>query len=249
MKRPTVTTTMARRCVDLGRLDPTCPAAYHGTYPAYVKGGCRCPHAREARRLYHKRMREGRNEPVLLDSTGDRRRVQGMWALGHTSATIAAESGGLRVPQVIRTCHQPFVTPRQHELIVGAYQVLINRPGKSARLRNKARREGFPLPVQWGADIDDPNAVPEPIEPEPNLGFVDEDAVEMALAGRPVDLSDAELVAAIQGGIARGMSVQPLAAALRVDHRLVKAVAFDEVPPRFASAVRRRSALVRQVAA
>lgn len=240
---PLLLTTGGRRGVDLGRLDPACAAAYHGTPTAYTKAKCRCPHARESYRVYKKRLREGRAIPALLDSTGTRRRVQGLWRLGHASRVIAAESGGgLAEGQVRRFCRQPLITPGHRDLIAGAYRALMVRPGESRWTRNHAASAGYPLPVQWGADIDDPDAVPDPLELEPDVGEVDEAAIEIALSGRRVPLTDQELIAAVQMGTARGLGPWTLASLLGVDWRVVSRLAAGDVPPRLAAITRRRTA-------
>jgi hypothetical protein len=242
-------TTGGRRRVDLGRLDPACPASYHGTMSALKKGGCICPHAKEALRLYQKRMRNGLLAPVLLDATGTRRRVQGMWALGHSSTTIIAESGGkLDRQQVVRFCQQKHITPGHRDLIVCAYGKLIVRPGASWRTRERALAAGYPLPVQWGADIDDPDAVPEPLEPDPDGGVVDEDAIELALSGRLVPLNDQELIAAVQIGTAREVGPWTLAQLLGVDARVVRRLVAGDIPPRLSSIARHRSASLKESA-
>ncbi len=248
-------TTGGRRRFDLGRLNPDCSADYHGTDTAYRNARCRCPHALQAHRIYNKRFRLGTLEPVLLDATGTRRRIRGMWALGHPTTTIIAMSGGqLDRHQVIRSCQQERITPGKRALIVEAYRHLIVRPGSSERTRRRAQAAGYALPVQWGADIDDPNAVPDPIEPEPDIsevdeiepepdiGEIDEVAIELALTGRPVALTDQELIAAVHIGVARQLSTQRLATLLHVDFRLVRSVATGDIPPRLKSAARRRAA-------
>lgn len=242
----TITTTAGRRCVDLGRLDPACTAARHGTASAYKVAKCRCPHAREANRLYAKRQREGRSVPVMVDACGTRRRIQGLWRLGHSSTTIAAECGERFDRRWIeRLCRQGQVTPGTRDMIARAYRVLMNRTGRTAWTRHRARVAGYALPVQWGADIDDPNAVPEPLESEgAGQGFVDEAAVELALTGAKVPLTDDELVAAVRMGAAREISYERLAALLRIDHRAVKTIAGGGTPPRLGALVRRRLALV-----
>lgn len=216
----TALTLGGRRCVDLGRLDPRCGARYHGTYIAYIRAGCRCPHAREAHRLYQKRSREGRNEPVMLDATGTRRRIQGMWALGHPSRVIAAECrDGFDPASIVRFCRLDKITPVSRDLVSGAYRTLITRPGASKRTRSRALASGFALPVQWGADIDEPGAVPEPLEPVASDGdLIDEIAVERALAGERLELTDPELVAVLQAGVARGEPLSRLAEHLGLNY-------------------------------
>jgi hypothetical protein len=238
-----VVTTGGRRGVDLGRINPLCEATYHGTNTARTRGKCICPHAREAHRLYQKRMREGRLAPVLLDATGTRRRVQGMWALGHPSTTIIKASGGkLDRQQVVRFCQQKRITPGHRDLIAEAYRKLIVCPGTSVRTRDRALAAGYALPVQWGANIDDPAAVPDALEPEPDIGEVDEFAIGLALSGQPVPLTDQELIAAVRIGTARDLGPWTLAPLLGLDPRVVARLAAGDVPPRLASIARRRTA-------
>ncbi|GAA0495121.1 hypothetical protein Ade02nite_19170 [Paractinoplanes deccanensis] len=248
----TTLTTGGRRNVDLGRLDPNCPAPYHGTHAAYQSAKCRCPHAKEAKRLYKKRAKHGLLTPVLVDATGTRRRVQGMWALGHTTSDIIEETGGrFSEPVVIKFCRQDHVTPVSRDLIAAAYQVLINRPGRSSRTRDRARAAGYALPIQWGADIDDPAAVPEPLEPEPLepddvcTDLVDEAVVERALEGERVELTDAELIAALQAGTARGEKLSTVAARLGVNHVGAKRMVTGELTPQRAKRARIAEALRR----
>lgn len=231
-ERPVVT--WGGRSVDLGKLDPDCAAVRHGTYSAYRKAGCRCPHAREAHRIYQKRSREGRNEPALADATGTRRRIQGLWTLGHPSWVIAEECGNQLDPrQVRRFCCQQLVTHRNRDLVAAAYRVLITRPGGSVRTRSRALSAGFPLPAQWGANIDDPDAEPDPLEPVPvDLDFIDEVSVELALSGRRVELTDAELVAVIQAGVARGEPLSKLAERLGVNYFGARKMLGGEPTPR-----------------
>ncbi|GGN39726.1 hypothetical protein FHR83_006653 [Actinoplanes campanulatus] len=208
--------TGGRRRVDLGRLAPACTADWHGTCTAYRKAKCRCPHAREAHRLYQKRAREGRNVPALTDATGARRRIQGMWALGHPSQVIADMCGGtFDRRQIQRMCIQQHITPHHHDLIAATYAVLITRPGTSVRTRRRAAAAGYPLPVQWGANIDDPQASPDPLDvggvQDGTDDPIDEVAVERALAGERVDLTDIELVAMLQAGTARGIPLARMA--------------------------------------
>jgi hypothetical protein len=237
--------TLGRRCVDLGQLDPTCPARWHGTATAYRKAKCRCPHAREAHRLYEKRRLEGRNQRVLVDATGTRRRIQGLWALGHSSEVIAHTCGGrLDRRQIVRFCHQPWVMPGYRDLIAAVYKTLIIRPGASVKTRRRALVSGYPLPVQWGANIDDPNAEPDPIEPLPvDLDLIDEVSVELALSGHRIELTDAELIAVIQAGVAREIPLSKLADQLGVNYFGARKMLTGEVTPRRQQQARVEAAL------
>lgn len=240
-------TTGGRHRVDLGQVDPRCTADWHGTYTAYGKGGCRCPHAREAHRLYQKRSREGRNEPVLLDATGTRRRIQGMWALGHPSRVIAAECrDGFDPGSIVRFCRLERISPFSRDLVSGAYRTLITRPGASNRTRSRALASGFALPVQWGASIDDPSAAPEPIEPVESDGdLIDEVAIELALSGRRLDLTDAELVAVLQAGVARGEPLSKLAEHLGINYFGARKMLGGELTPRRAKQAEIEAQLLR----
>lgn len=233
MNAPLVVTSGKRR-VDLGRRDPACEARWHGTYTAYRKAGCRCPHAREAHRIYQKRSREGRNETVLIDATGTRRRVQAMWALGHSSQVIAeACNGRFDRRQVERFCRQEKVTPGHRDLIRAVYRELITWPGASERTRRRALASGYALPVQWGANIEDRCAEPDPIEPLPvELNLIDEVSVELALAGHKVELTDAELVAVLQAGVARGEPLSRLSERLGVNYFGARKLLAGELTPR-----------------
>lgn len=200
----TVLVTGGVRFVNLGRLNPVCAASRHGTYLAYEKDGCRCPHAREAHRLYQKRSREGRLIRVAVDATGTRRRIQALWAIGHRSQEIA-EVSGLATDRVIRICRTETVMPATRDAIVVAYRRLSVEAGTSARTRARAAVAGYPTPVRWGADIDDPRAVPDPdVALLPESDCVDMVAVERALQGSRMSLNQAEEVAALRLGVERG---------------------------------------------
>jgi hypothetical protein len=229
-----MTVTRGKRCVDLGRQDPACPARWHGTATAYRKAKCRCPHAREAHRLYGKRAREGRNETVLVDATGTRRRIQSLWALGHSSQVIA-EACGERFDrrQIVRFCHQPTVMPVHRDLIAAVYRELMTRTGGAEHTRKRAASAGYPLPIQWGTDIDDPKAEAELLEPLPvDLNLIDEESVERALAGHQVELTDAELVAVVQAGVARNIPLSRLADQLGINYFGARKMLGGQLTPR-----------------
>jgi len=221
---------------DLGRLDATCPADKHGTYTAYARG-CRCPHAREAERLYRKRRRFGVQPAGLVDACGTRRRIEALHAIGHTGADIAAKMGPPYDAAWLRKVRSrnSSVTIRSHHAVKAAYATLASVPGSSAVTRRRAAASGFPTPGQWGADIDDPKAVPDLGEPDlldpADLSVVDEQVVERALAGERVFLTDVELVVALRMGTARGGSVSAVSALLGLNHVAAKRLLAGESTP------------------
>lgn len=181
--RPAPAATFHRRGTCLGKRRPDCTADVHGTDSAY-KQGCRCPHARNAYRIYQKRLREGRNTPRLVDATGTHRRIQALWALGHNSATIGATIG-LSEHHVQRIVHaREFVTYATWHLIDRAYRELSMVPGTADRTRSRARRAGYAPPLAWeGVDIDDPQAQPA-TEPATTQDGYDPITVGLAVDGR-----------------------------------------------------------------
>jgi uncharacterized protein involved in type VI secretion and phage assembly len=151
---------MSRKPLDLGRADPRCAARWHGTDSAY-KHGCRCPHAREAKRLRDKRRRENRAQPARLDGTGVARRLQALSAIGWRHADVAARLGtSWQFVQKLACRDNPTVERRTVSRVAAIYRDLSGRPGPSNLTRLYARRQGWLPPVAWGADIDDPGAAP-----------------------------------------------------------------------------------------
>lgn len=157
--RPVPHVSYVRRGQCLGKRNPACTARTHGTQAAYVRG-CRCPHATNDHRVYQKRLREGRNIPRRVDATGTKRKIQALWALGHTSAAIGVEAG-ISTNHVCRIAVYPdVVSYGTWHAIDRAFRALSAMPGPSDRTRNRARRAGYAPPAAWD-DIDDPNEQPK----------------------------------------------------------------------------------------
>ncbi len=155
-----------------------CTARRHGTYSAY-RTGCRCDDAREDWRLYYKRWRHNRNPPRLVDATGTCRRIQALWAIGHTAEHIATHLGVTtkRVYQ-IRTSRR--VTLATATAVAHVYQQLANTPGPSYVNRGRTGRH-IATPAYWETwgTIDDPDPHPTSV--------VDEYAIHLVLTGaRPI---------------------------------------------------------------
>jgi hypothetical protein len=205
-----------------------CTAPRHGDESAYSWWKCRCPDAREAWRLYQKRIRGGRHTPRMVDSTGTARRLQALQAIGYCWRVLAVELelSPQRVANLARQ-RNPVVYPQTEARIRALYETLHDIPAPSgyasARALATARKEGWHDPEYWDGwnDIDDPQheAVGE---------VIDEVAIEQALSGVRVQLTGAELLEAVAEGLARPMSRTAIALALHVSgdriNRLVATV-------------------------
>jgi len=143
--------------------DDTCPAGSHDTYSAH-RYGCRSGKAREGHRLYKKRLREGRNQPRLVDSTGIARRIEACHLMGWSGVQIGQQLGvtGWAINRLRRRI-RPKVTTSGHARMAPVLErlALSNPPvsSQSTRIRNWARREKFVPLLAWD-DIDDPHAHP-----------------------------------------------------------------------------------------
>lgn len=149
--------------VDLGRQERSCVARWHGTASAYVRAGCRCPHAREARRKYEKRRREGRLPPVFVDGLPTTRRLQALAALGWSFEALGERLGGV-TPQAVRhhaSGRRPRVCRALERRVARLYEALSMTVGPSAISRRRALAKGWAPPLAWeGADIGSPSARP-----------------------------------------------------------------------------------------
>lgn len=139
-----------------------CRATRHDTPNAY-RVGCACPDAREAWRLYNKRLREGRQPAGLVDITGTRRRLEALAAIGWPLHDIAARLG-LPARQISnwRATTHPHIRRSRAAAVARIYDQLWDTPGPSERARGHAARAGWPVPMAWSDDtIDDPAAEPD----------------------------------------------------------------------------------------
>lgn len=156
-----------------------CPAQHlktHGTYSAY-RYGCRCEDAREDARLYHKRRREGRAQPLRVDSTGTRRRIQALVAIGWNLEVLAQKLGTARGAVGDYMCIKP-VNASTARRVAAVYNQLSMTPGPSRRAQVRARNKGWVPPFGWDdAEIDDPNAQPVSAPKVPKLIDPDIDMV------------------------------------------------------------------------
>ncbi|WP_330438798.1 hypothetical protein OHB44_27905 [Micromonospora sp. NBC_00821] len=194
---------MSRPARDRGRLDPNCTATFHGTDSAY-RYGCRCPHAREHKRIRVKRWREGRAVARLVDGTGIRRRLQALTVLGWRWQDIGDRLGVTGSAVAVLTASSGLVELATVDRVKAVYRELCDRPGPSPITARRAAAKGWNGPLAW-SDIDDPAAVPDTTQPD--VPVPDEWAVTEALAGRlgPDRLADIDLTEATRRLLADGL--------------------------------------------
>lgn len=93
---------------------------------------------------------------------GTTRRVRALYAIGHGQTAIARETGlsESAISHIANTLNET-VSAATAAKISAAYRKLIARPGTSRKAKDRAREEGWPGPLAWGDNIDDPKARPE----------------------------------------------------------------------------------------
>lgn len=200
----------------------------HGTRSRYAHG-CRCRDCREASRLYHKRLREGRLTPAMVDSTGTARKLQALHAAGWSFADLAERIGRTkRWPSMLARQESPTVTAATFRIVDRLWRQLRDEPGTSVRARSWARKYGWHGPDAWSDEsVEDPFAEPFGHIPP---AFVDSVAVESALKGRPVPLTRLERHHAVHAGRERDWSYTRIAEALRMSVSRAKELGARPLP-------------------
>lgn len=176
-------TTFPRPPRDLGRTDPDCTASYHGTRSAYTRAKCRCPEAREAKRLTQKRRRQQRAKPLLTDGTGTRRKLQALAAIGWRWEDLG-ERLAVKYATVQRRACGRYATVHVDTAarVDAVYNLLSMTPGPSKTTRARALAKGWAPPLAWDdSAIDDPSA--EPNWGKPRTDVVDAVAIRRVMAG------------------------------------------------------------------
>jgi len=210
-----------------------CTAQRHGTTSAYDWWGCRCADAREAFRLYRKRLAQGRQPPALVPAVGTARRLQALVAIGYSWRDLAAKLGisNRRVAELALApegrVHRTTVA-RVHTL----FEELSGTPGTTRYAFVVAARHGFAPPLAWD-DIDDPNAQPDVLGgdvPQASSAAIDEVAIRRALAGEPVPLTSLERRHAVHAGMRQSMPLYRIAERLRVSHTTAQRLAKKPIP-------------------
>lgn len=141
----------------------TVAGAPHGTLSGYWTSGCRCLECRAARSEQAERNSRRiilGHPPAIVDSTGARRRVYALHALGWSRADISAASG-VSEQGIKASLARAALTRRKHDAICRAYDALSMQLGPSQWHRSLARGRGWAPPLAWDDDaIDDPAAKP-----------------------------------------------------------------------------------------
>jgi hypothetical protein len=113
--------------------------------------------------VYHKRLREHRNEPGTVDPTGTIRRLQALAALGWPQPELARLLGchPRALGQLGRRSQMVHAGTARNVAVL--YDELSMRIGPSQRARNRASTLGYIPPLGWAeGTIDDPHARPAP---------------------------------------------------------------------------------------
>lgn len=167
----------------------TCAATRHGTATAYQVDGCRCPDAKEAQRIYRKRLSHdhhtGRARKV--DATGTRRRWRALMALGWTNHGLMNRLGYAACGNWIAYADSIHVDTARK--VKDLYDELWDQPGPSQWTRTWAANRGFLPPMAWDDDtIDDASSNATLVFDviaggSPCQSFIDEIALERFIAG------------------------------------------------------------------
>lgn len=193
-----------------------CTARRHGSQSAYNHYGCRCTGGKEAARLYRKRHRQNRQPAGLVDSTGARRRIQALMAMGWPKAEIGRRLGMSHPNSLSHVLGRDQVRRDTHESISALYEKLCMTSGPSALTRGKARALGYRTALAWNnIDLD-----PEPVTVEPDSDQVDPVAVVLAVAGDPPEvLRDVDRRAAVAELVRRGEATTQIAARIGITEK------------------------------
>lgn len=138
-------------------------------------------------------------ERALVDAIGAIRRIRALTALGHSSKVIAAAGPVERsAVSLLLNGERSLIRYGTHARVVTAYEALSMKPPAPgmamARARNRATREGWPPPLAWGEDIDDPAAVPSGHVPvRRSSADLTESSNELLALGVPMDVIAARL--------------------------------------------------------
>lgn len=157
------------------------------------------------------------NPDGFVPAIGARRRIRALLRMGWRHEDLSA--AGVARSAVLLHQRGGWITRASHDAVAAAFERLCMTPGPSARTAGRAAKLGYAPPLAWD-DIDDPRLHPElgdSLEEE----FVDESAVQRALAGDRVQLTEAERTEAVRRLTARGRSDEEIAARLHLSSRTI----------------------------
>jgi hypothetical protein len=108
---------------------------------------------------YRKRIYLARG-PMLIDSTGTRRRLQALAAIGWTAQHIGDRMGGFSARHVQMLLTRELVHRNTAGQVAEVFEELSGTPGPSKITRSRAEAKGWAPPLAWDeGQIDDPRAV------------------------------------------------------------------------------------------
>lgn len=178
---------------------------------------------------------------TLIPSTGITRRVQALAARGWP-ATAVAERLAISDQQLGRWQRKSFITVEKHWRVADLYEQIwdVSPPCDEKTVRvtmRRAQAAGWVPPLAWD-DIDtDPGPYVPDAEDGPVLDMV---AIELAVEGHPVALTQEERLLAVTHLNGRGFSDNAIAHMLQVTGRTIlrdrtalglpAAVGFDNLP-------------------
>lgn len=173
----------------------------------------------------------------MVSVVGASRRVQALCWMGW-SLQAQADRVGMHMQQVWQIVHakQSSVTVATDATFRGLFEQLSATRGPSVRAHNAAVRSGWVPPLAWD-DVDDPSEVPDLGGEDSDA--VDEVAVERAVAGGQVPLSEPELKAVLKASVARGVPVTQLTQRFGVSDFIARRLISDVETP-----MRKRKAAV-----
>jgi hypothetical protein len=162
----------------------------------------------------------------LVSTTGSRRRVHALAALGWSIHYVAGRIGrqSSNLATTLQRTHMQADAARK---IAEIYEELSTRRPEDTpsnrRVRTIARKSGWAPPAAWDDEtIDDPDA--EPNLGDPDADVVDEVLIERALHGERTQLSPANRLHAVATGRRRGMPLTAIGIQLRMSHDTVRAL-------------------------
>jgi len=171
------------------------------------------------------------SDRALVDAGPTRRRAQALAAIGW-SLSEQARRVGCQHKHYSPLLTAPTVTARMARAVRDMYEELSMVPapagGSATRTRRMAAARGWLPPLEWN-DIDAAEPAPNTVDDPGDV--VDEVAVERALAGERVELTDAELVAVLQAGTARGEPLSQLSNRLGINYFGARKMLGGEMTP------------------
>lgn len=201
------------------------PCGTTGGYTAHIKRReptcqpCRTAQADWERHYRTRKYLAG--GPMLIDSTGTRRRLQSLMRIGWPAHELGTRLGVSAT--AVRHWMDADRTVRRETAakVARLYDELWSTPGPSVKTRARALANNWPPPMAYDDDkIDDPAARPSKMVAH-RPAALDEIAVQRAARGERVRLSRAERAEVVRRLTAAGLSAADIADRLGIAQRSV----------------------------